>query len=170
MVFTTADETCLTRVERLSESFCYTKNDSESHFTLKYPTTMSTAEATAFKMPRPVSQKIARVRRLLRLYVLTDGLAALLLVLGCAFWVGLAIDWLLEPSPWIRKIMWAIVIAASLFVAMQLVLRRVFARLPRASIALILERQFPDLRESLDRKSTRLNSSHTDISRMPSSA
>ncbi len=110
---------------------------------------MSTVEAIPFKMPRPVSRKIARVRRLLRLYVLLDGIAALLLVLGCAFWMGLAIDWLLEPSPWVRMALWAIVLAASLLVAMRLILRRVFARLPRASIALVLERQFPDLRESL---------------------
>ena len=34
----------------------------------------------------------------------------------------------------------------------------------------MIERNYPDLELVLDRKSTRLNSSHTDISRMPSSA
>ena len=38
------------------------------------------------------------------------------------------------------------------------------------SMSVIVSRALPDVRDGLDRKSTRLNSSHTTVSRMPSSA
>jgi hypothetical protein len=109
----------------------------------------ASADSARFQMPRPVARKIGRLRLLVRLYALLEGVAVLLLLLGTAFWLALAIDWLLEPSRGVRIVMWGGVLAASLWVAVQLLFRRVFAHLPKSGIALVLERQFPQLQESL---------------------
>ena len=59
---------------------------------------MSTA-ALPFEPPRVIRRKVSRLRLAVRLYVLAEGLAALAIVVGAAFWLGLAIDWLFEPRP-----------------------------------------------------------------------
>jgi hypothetical protein len=109
----------------------------------------ASADPVRFQMPRPVARKIGRLRFLVRLYALLEGVAVLLLLLGMAFWLALAVDWLLEPSREMRIMMWGVVLVASLWIAVQLLFRRVFARLPKSGIALVLERQFPQLQESL---------------------
>ncbi|MEO2047472.1 MAG: hypothetical protein ABGX16_12980 [Pirellulales bacterium] len=105
--------------------------------------------ATHFQLPKPIARKIGRLRMLVRLYVMLDSVAVLLLLLGVAFWLGLATDWLLEPTRALRIVMWGAVLTASLWITVQLLFRRLFARLPRSGIALVLERQFPQLQESL---------------------
>ena len=64
-------------------------------------------------MPKPVSRKVWLLRWLVRLYVCLDGLAAIALVLGVAFWLGLAIDWTLEPSPLVRGVLWGLTALAA---------------------------------------------------------
>ncbi len=90
-----------------------------------------------------------RLRLMVRLYVLLEGLASVSLVLGIAFWSGLAIDWLFEPVPVVRVVMWLAVGLAACWVLVRSLLSRVFARLPDASLALLVERNFPELGESL---------------------
>ena len=110
---------------------------------------MSTVEVTRYSMPKQVARKVAGLRWLIRLYTLVEGLAAMVLLLGTAFWIGLAVDWLLEPSVAVRVVLWGFVAIAAIFVAVHYIFRRVFARLDKGSIALAMERQFPQLRESL---------------------
>ena len=107
------------------------------------------ASALPFEIPRPVAQKVSRLRLLVRLYSLLEGAAALAIVAGVAFWVGLAVDWLLEPRPAIRAAMWAIVAIAALAAAWRYIGRRALAPLPDDSLALLVERQFPQLGEGL---------------------
>jgi hypothetical protein len=107
---------------------------------------MSSA-ALPFEPPRPISRKVSRLRSAVRLYVLVEGLAALGAVVGAAFWVGLAIDWFLEPRPALRVVMWLVAAAAAGWVAWRFILRRVFATLHSDSLALLVERQYPQLRE-----------------------
>ncbi len=109
---------------------------------------MSTA-SLPLQMPRPVTRKVALLRWLVRLYVALEGLASIVLVLGSAFWLGLATDWSLEPSPTVRAAMWLIVAVATAYVASRFLIARTFRRLPNSSIALLLERSFPELEESL---------------------
>jgi hypothetical protein len=110
---------------------------------------MSSIATIRLEIPRPITRKVGRVRLLVRLYVMIEGLAMLVLLLGAAFWLALGLDWCFEPSPALRLGMWAMVLAAAAWVSNRWIFRRLFARLPHASIALILERKFPELRESL---------------------
>ena len=107
------------------------------------------ASALPFESPRPVARKVSRLRLLVRLYVLAEGLAAVAIVAGLAFWLGLAIDWLWEPRPALRVAMWMAAAATAMWVAWRFVGRRLFARLRSDSLALLVERQYPHLREGL---------------------
>jgi hypothetical protein len=105
--------------------------------------------AAHFEIPRPVAEKVSRLRLLVRLYSLAEGLAAVAIVLGVGFWIGLGIDWLLEPSPAVRIAMGAVVAAGALAAAWRYIGRRALASLPADSLALLVERQYPQLDEGL---------------------
>jgi hypothetical protein len=105
--------------------------------------------ALPFEVPRPVARKVSRLRLLVRLYTLAEGLASVAIVLGIGFWLGLAIDWLFEPSPPVRIAMGAVVTVAALAAAWRYIGRRVLASLPSDSLALLVERQYPELDEGL---------------------
>jgi hypothetical protein len=109
---------------------------------------MATA-SLPFEIPQPVAQKVSRLRLLVRLYSLAEGLAAVAFVAGLGFWLGLAIDWMFEPSPVVRGVMWGIVGMGALVAAWRYIGRRLFAPLPDDSLALLVERRYPQLREGL---------------------
>ena len=102
-----------------------------------------------FEIPRPVAQKVSRLRLMVRLYSLAEGVAAILLVLAVGFWLGLAIDWLFEPSPMLRVVMVLVIAAAAVAAAWRYLGRRLLAPLPDDSLALLMERQYPQLRDGL---------------------
>ncbi|MCH8839563.1 MAG: hypothetical protein IH831_02580 [Planctomycetes bacterium] len=102
-----------------------------------------------FTIPRPVSRKVRWLRWLVRGYVAWDGLATVVIVLGAAFWLALGIDWLLEPAPVVRGVMWLTVVLAVAWVSVRFFLSRIFARLSDSSLALLVERSYPQLKESL---------------------
>lgn len=101
----------------------------------------------------PMAPKLAELlsglRRRIRSYVWIDGLAALVVLLGAAFWGSLALDWLFEPPVPLRVGVLAAVAVAALWVAYRLILSRAFVQLANRSLALVLERRFHSLRDSL---------------------
>jgi len=100
-------------------------------------------------IPRDIEAMLRSLRRRIRFYVCTDGLAVLLIALGLAFWIGLAIDWTFEPSTTVRRIALATVLMLAAWIAFHFILRRTFARLANTSLAVILERYFPHFQDSL---------------------
>ncbi|WP_428303976.1 hypothetical protein [Lacipirellula sp.] len=109
---------------------------------------MATA-SLPFEIPRPVAQKVSRLRMLVRLYSLAEGVAAVAIVAALAFWLGLAIDWLFEPSAGMRILMWLAALFSVLVTGWRYIARRLFAPLPDDSLALLVERQYPQLREGM---------------------
>jgi hypothetical protein len=107
---------------------------------------MSTS-ALPFQPPRPIRRKVALLRTAVRLYVVVEGLAALAVVLGAAFWLALGVDWLLEPRPAFRVAMGLAAGVVLALVAWRYLLRRAFAPLPSSSLALLVERSHPQLAE-----------------------
>lgn len=100
-----------------------------------------------FELPDAVRQMLHQVRQRVRAYVWIEGLASLVILLGICFWVGLLFDWLLEPSPAVRRVANCVVVAASVFVLYRHLLRRAFVPLPDASLAVLLERRFDGLND-----------------------
>jgi hypothetical protein len=101
------------------------------------------------RIPPEIRRALRLLRRRIRLYVLAEGLTAGVIVIGLAFWLGLAIDWTFEPSREIRVAAWGVLVLATLWVLFHYILRRVFVRLRDQSLALLLERRFPHLGERL---------------------
>ena len=89
------------------------------------------------------------LRRKIRRYVWLEGLAAAVAWLGAAFWASLAVDWLFEPPPLVRQVVLAVALGGFAWVLFALVARRALAPLRDASMALLLERRFPQFGESL---------------------
>jgi hypothetical protein len=100
-------------------------------------------------VPPIVERKLAEVRRGIRTYVWLEGLAAIVIALVVAFWTGMLLDWLFEPTPAVRKAAVVVVAAAVAWIAYRLLLRRAFVRLPDASLAVLLERHFKQLKDHL---------------------
>jgi hypothetical protein len=94
---------------------------------------------------------LARLRGRIRAYVWVQGLAACVAFVGLAFWVSLLLDqpWAFE---WPRAVRAGLLVFAALgllWVAYRLIARRAFARLPRRSMAMLLERRYQGFGDSL---------------------
>lgn len=98
---------------------------------------------------RSLRRTLGAVRRRIRAYVGVEGLAATIATAGIAFWAALALDRVFEPARTVRWLFLAAALSFTLFVFYRKFLRRFFARLSDASLALLLERHFPVLNESL---------------------
>jgi hypothetical protein len=89
------------------------------------------------------------VRHRIRAYVWVEGLALVLAVVGVAFWLGLAVDWMFEPSPTVRRVGLILLALAAAYVGYRYLVRRVAVRISDATAAALLERRFPALSEHL---------------------
>jgi len=92
---------------------------------------------------------LAGLRRRIRRYLWIQGLASIVACLGLVFWVSLTIDWFFEPP---RAVRWAMLAAAAValtWVHVKMMARRAFVQLSDRSMALVLERYFPQFDESL---------------------
>jgi hypothetical protein len=96
-----------------------------------------------------VRRALSAVRRRIRAYVWVEGLAMLVVVLGLAFWLGMAWDWTFEPSAAARRIALVVVGCAAIYVAYRYLLRRIFVPISNATAAVIVERRFPQLQDHL---------------------
>jgi hypothetical protein len=96
-------------------------------------------------LPPAIRRILDVLRRRIRTYVWIQALAIILALFGLAFWVGLAADWTFEPSSDVRRIALFVLGAALLFVTYRYLLRRIFVPISDASLAVLLERRFPNL-------------------------
>jgi|GEM_PF-896272 len=99
--------------------------------------------------PPEIRARLAQLRSAIRTYVWIEGIAAAIAWLGASFWVSLALDWLFEPPPAGRILMLAVALLGFLYIVYRLILRRAFAKLSDANMAMILERRYPELGDSL---------------------
>lgn len=99
--------------------------------------------------PTDVFAILRELRRRIRRYVLFEGTAAVLAVLGVAFWLSLAFDYGLELPRAVRA---AILIGLGCLLVCTLVpwvLLRWFRNFTSRALALVLERRFPSLNDRL---------------------
>lgn len=96
-----------------------------------------------------IRSTLAAVRARIRAYVWVEGLAMLVALVGFAFWLGMAWDWMFEPSPASRRIALVAVGCLALYVVYRYLLRRVFVPISDKSAAVLLERRFPKLQDHL---------------------
>jgi hypothetical protein len=87
----------------------------------------------------------ARIRR----YVLLEGSARVVIVLGLAFWLSLGLDYWLEPSGGVRKAVLLAALSALAASAVWYVVLRWVRDFRSRGLALVLERRFPQLNDRL---------------------
>ncbi len=98
-------------------------------------------------LPPAIRNVLNTVRRRIRTYVWLQGVAAILIFAGLAFWALLGLDRFFEPSPAIRKFGLVITAVAGCYVAWRYLLRRMAVPISDSSAAVLLERRFPSLQE-----------------------
>ncbi|MEN6448993.1 MAG: hypothetical protein ABFC96_00750 [Thermoguttaceae bacterium] len=96
-----------------------------------------------------VRSLLARLRRRIRRYVWIEGCAAAVAWLGLSFWATLAVDWLFEPAVVVRLLMLAAVIVVLVAVLVRRIFRRAFVPITDSNAAMLLERRFPQLQDTL---------------------
>jgi hypothetical protein len=89
------------------------------------------------------------LRGRIRRYLLADAAARLVVALGVLFWLALAIDWLFEPPRFARVLLLMGALAALLVLVVRLVVQKALIRIRPVSVALLLERRFPQFGDSL---------------------
>ncbi len=108
-----------------------------------------------FQLSPNVRSVLASLRRQIRWYVWAEGIALAIVWLGLTFWIALAIDYLpvlfgLSELPWQARAVILLIISTVLgWILYQYVFRRAFVKLKDQSMALILERRFAELDDSL---------------------
>jgi len=109
---------------------------------------MASAPKTVDRSPT-LEQMLRAVRRRIRSYVAVEGFARVV-AFGClTFWLAFAIDWLFEPASRIRQALVVLLAAAIVVVLYRVLLRRFFARIADRNVAILLERRFRTLDDSL---------------------
>lgn len=109
----------------------------------------TTALDDQLKLAPAVRSVLRSLRGWIRAYIWAEGLAVAVTWLGVAFWASLAIDWFFEPPPVVRGVLLATVVVVLAGLLVQLILRRGFVSLSDSNMAMLLERRFPHLGDSL---------------------
>ena len=119
---------------------------------------MSVAEPPVAPKPQVdarIRAALGGLRSRIRLYVLAEGLAAVVIWLGLTFWAGFALDYLpvllgaSEMPQLARGVLLAIVAIGVGYVVYHWLLARLSVPLNDRSLALLLERQHRDFHDSL---------------------
>ncbi|MFV2070301.1 MAG: hypothetical protein ACC645_25320 [Pirellulales bacterium] len=92
---------------------------------------------------------LTRLRRRIRAYVLLEGVAVSVAALALAFWSTLLIDWLWEPSQATRLVLLSAVGIGLALLVYRVLLRRLFAHLGDASMAVLIEQRFGQFQDRL---------------------
>jgi hypothetical protein len=110
---------------------------------------MAVAQRDVAESSRTLRRVLGDVRRRIRAYVLVEGLGLTIATAGIGLWMALGLDRLFEPVRWVRLAFLSVVIAATAYVFVRKVLARVFVRFADTSLAMVVERRFRGLDESL---------------------
>ncbi|MBN2292541.1 MAG: hypothetical protein JXM70_08960 [Pirellulales bacterium] len=86
---------------------------------------------------------------MIRTYVYVEGTAQAVVLICTAFWCGLVVDWFFEPPLWTRGVL----LVGFVFCLLSVIIKRIFSRLrvplSDANIAVLLERRFTRLDDTL---------------------
>jgi len=108
-----------------------------------------TSTRTTSLLPQPLAALLADLRRRIRRTVALEGLAYVVMALCAWFWLSLWFDWAWEPSRAVRLVSLVAAISVTFALWWYWGQRRLAQPLGDASLALLLERRFPELGDSL---------------------
>ena len=106
-------------------------------------------------IPAEIQQTLDRLRREIRRYVLWEGLATVVVVMGVIFWATFGFDWIyfqlskFELPRWFRALCLIGMVSILVGAFISWILLRLFRSLRSQALALVLERRFPQLDDRL---------------------
>lgn len=106
-------------------------------------------------IPVEITDLLNRLRGKIRRYILLEGTAKLLVVVGLVFWFSFVVDWVyfqlshFELPVWYRASFILIALSTIVFLAGSFILIRLLKKMRRKALALVLERRFPELNDRL---------------------
>lgn len=106
-------------------------------------------------LPAELTDLLARLRSRIQRYVLLEGFASVLVVLGILFWLSLALDWSYfrfqraELPRWVRFAVELAGFCVCLALFVGWVAIRTWRQFRQRALALVLERRFPELNDRL---------------------
>ena len=106
-------------------------------------------DPSVLAVPPHLRAVLGQLRARIHRYVWLDGVAATIEWAGCLFWISLVLDWFFELSGALRVVVLAAAVASLGAVVFAMIVRRLLVPLPDQSMALLLERRFPQLNETL---------------------
>lgn len=107
------------------------------------------------QLSRAITRTFSHLRRLLTRYVTVHGLLLIVLWLLLIFWLGGLVDYLPvtmgsnETPVWLRGILLATMLVGSGFIFYRWIVARLLVRLHDRSLALLIERNYPELNNEL---------------------
>ncbi len=107
------------------------------------------------QLPPEVEAILAELKSRIRRYVLWEGIALAVVAIGLFFWFSLGFDAAvfsvrrLEPARWLRVALDMAVVGTVATVVLVLIVFRVFRSFRTKSLALVLEKRFPELNDRL---------------------
>ncbi len=107
------------------------------------------------RLSQAVQTQLKAVRSAIRLYIALDGLLLAALLTMLIFWIGGAIDYFpvtvgsSETPQWVRATLLSAIIGLVAWITLWRAGRRLIANLPDSSLAVLLERRFPQLNNEL---------------------
>ncbi len=116
---------------------------------------VSTTDGSVRGVPSGVSEVLAGLKRRIRLYVVVEGTALVVVLLGILFWFSLGLDWAwfrisrLEMPVWLRMVFDLAVLSGAVAVAVGWIGLRLARQYRSRGLALVLERRFPELDDRL---------------------
>jgi len=96
-----------------------------------------------------IAGALARLQSRIRRYVLLEGIALALVVVGLAFWISLSVDYWLELSRGLRRAIALLALVATVGALVWYLLLRLARGFHNRALALVLERRFPELNDRL---------------------
>ncbi|WP_417384477.1 hypothetical protein [Gimesia sp.] len=112
-------------------------------------------EPAKLSIPQEITDLLNRLRGKIRRYILLEGAAKLLAVVGLIFWISFVVDWgyfrlsHFELPVWFRASFVLIALTTILVLAATFILLRLMTKMRKKSLALVLERRFPELNDRL---------------------
>ncbi|RCS55947.1 hypothetical protein DTL42_00725 [Bremerella cremea] len=106
-------------------------------------------------LPESITSLLDTLRGRIRRYVLIEGFATILIWLALVFWIGLALDYVpvtfgaSEMPVEARIVLLGIAGLGTLWILYSMVLSRLWVSMPYRSLALLIERRYPQLGECL---------------------
>lgn len=112
-------------------------------------------EPAKLSIPQEITDLLNRLRGKIRRYILLEGAAKLLAVVGLIFWISFVVDWgyfrlsHFELPVWFRASFVLIALTTILVLAATFILFRLMTKMRKKALALVLERRFPELNDRL---------------------